>query len=65
MDTQERRLGYSADEVADLFGISRQHVYNLHARGMLDSFTLGRTRRFTHESVMRLAKGEPFKANAS
>jgi excisionase family DNA binding protein len=52
------RWGYSPTEVAELFGITRAHVYNLIARGELHSIKLGRSRRITHDSLMALVEGK-------
>lgn len=44
----------SPDEVAAALRVTRQYVYELMARGELDSVTIGRHRRISVQSVERL-----------
>lgn len=48
--------------VADLqerWQVSRPVLYRMMRSGELDSFTVGRQRRFTVESVLRIESGQP------
>jgi excisionase family DNA binding protein len=54
LSTGPARLAYSPDEIAELTGCSRQHIYNLMSRGELRSVKLGRSRRILHDDLVAL-----------
>jgi excisionase family DNA binding protein len=55
------RLLLTAEELADLLGISRAHLFRLHGRGLLPfPIRLGRSVRWNRATVIRwLADGAP------
>jgi excisionase family DNA binding protein len=48
------RLAYSPRELAELLGVTRQHIHNLIARGEIASVKLGSRRLIHHTTVERL-----------
>jgi excisionase family DNA binding protein len=54
MEQNVPRLAWSAQELAQAVGCTEQHIRDLIREGVLDSFTLGRSRRIPHASVMAL-----------
>jgi excisionase family DNA binding protein len=43
----------SADEVAEMIGMTTDYVYDLSRRGQIPTITFGRKRRYRRESVVR------------
>ena len=43
----------SADEVAELIGMTRSYVYDLSRRGQIPTITFGRQRRYRRQAVLR------------
>ncbi len=43
----------SAEEVAEMIGMTKGYVYDLSRRGRIPSITFGRHRRYRRESVVR------------
>lgn len=43
----------SADEVAEMIGMTREYVYELSRRGRIPTITFGRHRRYRREAVVR------------
>ena len=54
----EQRGAISPIELADRWGKSRQHIYDLIARGQLLSFTSGRSRLISMAEILRVESGE-------
>ena len=48
---EERLL--SADEVAELIGMTKSYVYDLSRRGRIPTITFGRHRRYRRAAVVR------------
>ena len=48
--TTPRRL-LSAEEVADMIGMTADYVYALSRRGAIPTITFGRTRRYRREAI--------------
>lgn len=42
-----------ASEVAEMLGLSRQQIYVLSERGLIPSFKIGASRRFSPEDIQR------------
>lgn len=55
--TLEKTRDLSVNDVAGIFGVTYPTVYKMIARGELDSYKAGRSRRITAESVDRLRSG--------
>lgn len=55
------RLVLTAEELADLLGISRAHLFRLHSRGLVPRpLRLGRSLRWDRATIVRwLAAGAP------
>ena len=53
----ERRGALSPIELADRWGKSRQHIYDLIARGQLLSFRSGRSRLVSMAEILRIEAG--------
>lgn len=49
---------FSPKELADHWGKSRQHIYNLINAGKLHSFKLGRSRLIPVSEVQRIESGD-------
>ena len=47
---------YSVTQVCTKLNVTAPTVYKLINTGKLDSYTIGRSRRITHESIERLRK---------
>lgn len=43
----------SADEVAEMIGMTREYVYDLSRRGQIPTITFGRKRRYRRAAVER------------
>ena len=52
--SEERLL--SADEVAELIGMTTNYVYELSRRGRIPTITFGRRRRYRRSAVIRWLK---------
>ena len=55
--TQLLRAGYTVEEVAEMLGISRAHVFNLMNAGQIRSVKLGRSRRIPADALRELMGG--------
>ena len=53
----QREPDYTMAEAAGIFGVTTATVYKMLARGELRSYTVGRSRRITRESVERVRQG--------
>jgi excisionase family DNA binding protein len=51
------RRALTPDEVAERWGCSVQHIYNLARRGSLRSFRLGKLLRFSTDAVLECEDG--------
>jgi excisionase family DNA binding protein len=49
----------SINEACSILNVTNPTVYKLIARGQLDSYKVGRSRRITRESLQRLRQGHP------
>ena len=49
--TEDRLL--SADEVAEMIGMTKRYVYELSRRGRIPTITFGRQRRYRRAAVVR------------
>lgn len=54
MASAHDRLAYSPSEAAAALGVSRQHIFNLIARGEIRSALIGRSRRIPATELDRL-----------
>ena len=43
----------SADDVAEMIGMTRDYVYDLSRRGRIPTITFGRRRRYRREAVVK------------
>lgn len=57
MSDEPTRLVYSVESVAQALDVSVRHVYDLIARGDLDSVKIGKLRRIPAESLHALLAG--------
>lgn len=46
-------------ETSAALNVTNPTIYKMIARGDLDSYTVGRARRITQESIQRLRSGQP------
>lgn len=51
MTTTSEQLLYSPDEAAPLLGVGRSQMFELIARGEIESFKIGRLRKIPREAL--------------
>lgn len=51
-------VAFTADETAEVLGVTRQTVYQLVKRGQLRIYKVGRSTRFNAREVLALVGGE-------
>ena len=56
--TASHKLAYRIPEVAELFGLSRAHIYNMVARGEIRAIRFGNAVRIPVTEVDRLTAGD-------
>ena len=49
---------FTIQEVCEVFRCTPPTVYKMMNSGKLDTYTVGRSRRITHESIERVRKGK-------
>jgi excisionase family DNA binding protein len=58
MQDNSKARDFTVLEVCELFRVTPPTVYKMLNLGKLDGYTVGRSRRITHESIQRLRKGQ-------
>ena len=58
MKTSELDRDLTVAETSSVLNVTNPTIYKMISRGVLDSYTVGRARRITQESILRLRSGK-------
>jgi excisionase family DNA binding protein len=59
LNPDQKARDYTVLETCEVFRVTPPTVYRMLNEGKLDGYTIGRSRRITHESIERLRQNRP------